>query len=1268
MMHTPRAVHFLSALLFLVLVSPLAIAGDWPMFRADPARSASVAEELPDGLRLAWVRHCVHAPAPAWPRVARMSFDRAHQPVIAGGRIFFGDTVDCAVRALELETGRQLWHFDTEGPVRFAPVVFEGRVYVGSDDGFLYCLDSADGTQLWKVRGGGDERLVLGNERMISRWPVRGGPVIADGVLYFAAGIWPSEGIYVHALEARTGRPIWVNDDSGTIFMAQPHGGAEAESGVGAQGHLVITDDHLLVPNGRGVPAAFRRSDGAFEYFHLQRQSPSGGTATMASGKYFFNSGSFFDAKSGAPSGKTGAVAIAGLPDGIATATRTAIAVYRWGEIDPATGTQGLEKRHEIACAATDGALVAVGEKLVAGGEGRVVVIDLEAGDIAWTHPVEGIARALAVSDGRLLVGTDTGDLYCFDGVAREAEDIYARFHIVPHSGYGGGDLPSIAAAEIIEKSGVREGYCLDLGAGDGGLSRELARATELHIIAVEPDPDLAAIARANLAHDGLLGTRVSVVQCPLDELKRLPSYFADLIVSYRLVRGDSDFLAGQDLERLQRPCGGIRCLGEPGAFEVQRRGPLPDTGDWTHLYADPGNTSCSGDAVRGPLGMLWFREIAQDLPQRHGRGPSPLYYDGRIFSLGLDSLIAVDAYNGRLIWEHPFPGILHGYDGDHLMGISGTHGMYCVDEEGVFVRQGARCYRVDRKTGEQLSVYELPGEDSRGLWGYLACDDGVLYGSRANPDHVVTYRYLKGGDLSVQLTESNAFFALDVESGELRWMYEAEHSLRHNAIAIGGGRVFLIDRPLAEVDLPREEGVESKDLSPHLPGTLVCLDARTGRKRWSKEEDVFGTLLALSAERDALLMSYQSTRFQLESEVGGRLTVFDARNGKRRWEEKVRYDSRPLIVDRTVYWQTGARDLLTGEPRPFQFSRSYGCGILAAGLNLLVYRSATLGYFELDRDEGTENYGGIRPGCWINALPAGGLVLLPDASTGCVCSYLNRSWIALQPEPLRWPTVEPSGGAFREPVRVELRAEEKGARVHYTLDGTTPTEESPLYRRPVLVEESGKLKLRSFSRKAFPSRVVSADFLIDPLLLPLEKGNWSIWDCEPPVNSPPSAWRVAGGVVTQSSNIFSPVAEIPESAVQPLYGTLYIYERGKRFTDGVLRLQIRSADNDGIGVAFRLRDARHHYLLSINQERKFRTLAVRDGDEYRILARDAVTYSSGQWFDVRIEMDGHRYRVSIDGELAFEVEDETYREGGVALHSWGATGVEFRRIALERE
>jgi len=186
-----------------------------------------------------------------------------------------------------------------------------------------------------------------------------------------------------------------------------------------------------------------------------------------------------------------------------------------------------------------------------------------------------------------------------------------------------------------------------------------------------------------------------------------------------------------------------------------------------------------------------------------------------------------------------------------------------------------------------------------------------------------------------------------------------------------------------------------------HPTGELLALDAATGKVVWRTAEDVYGTLLALAVKQDVLLMGYQPTAFKLPSERGGQLTAYRAADGKRLWDLKANYTTRPVINGGTVYASVGkdggAWDLLTGAERRFKLSRSYGCGQLAASEHLMVYRSATLGYCDLLRGTATEDYGGIRPGCWINAIPAGGVVLVPDASSGCQCSYLNQAWIALQ-------------------------------------------------------------------------------------------------------------------------------------------------------------------------------------------------------------------------------------------------------------------------------
>ena len=115
----------------------------------------------------------------------------------------------------------------------------------------------------------------------------------------FAAGIWPSEGIFLYALDAASGKKLWCNDSSGAREMDQPHGGARAKSGASAQGDLAVAGDVLLVPTGRAVPAVFDRADGNFRYLHLQTNRALGGSDVAAFDQYFVNSGTLFAAETG---------------------------------------------------------------------------------------------------------------------------------------------------------------------------------------------------------------------------------------------------------------------------------------------------------------------------------------------------------------------------------------------------------------------------------------------------------------------------------------------------------------------------------------------------------------------------------------------------------------------------------------------------------------------------------------------------------------------------------------------------------------------------------------------------------------------------------------------------------------------------------------------------------------------------------------------------------------------------------------------------------
>ncbi len=53
--------------------------------------------------------------------------------------------------ALDAETGKPRWTYQTDGEVKGSAAVAGGRVYIGSYDGHVYALGAADGRLLWRA-------------------------------------------------------------------------------------------------------------------------------------------------------------------------------------------------------------------------------------------------------------------------------------------------------------------------------------------------------------------------------------------------------------------------------------------------------------------------------------------------------------------------------------------------------------------------------------------------------------------------------------------------------------------------------------------------------------------------------------------------------------------------------------------------------------------------------------------------------------------------------------------------------------------------------------------------------------------------------------------------------------------------------------------------------------------------------------------------------------------------------------------------------------
>jgi outer membrane protein assembly factor BamB len=1013
------------------------------MWRYDAQRSAASPQELPTDLKLHWERRLPRL-RPAWPDQPKMQFDTAHEPIVVGQRLFIGSSHDNSVTAYDTRTGEELWTFFTNGPVRFAPAAWEDRIYVASDDGYLYCLQTDQGKLLWRFRGGPSDRQVLGNERLISAWPARGAPVIAEGMVYVAAGIWPFMGIFLHALDARTGEVVWTNDGDGSIYIKQPHN-ADSFAGVAPQGPLVAIGDKLLIPGGRSVPACYDRGTGRMIHYLLaQNAKRGGGSAVAAAERAYFNGGAAFDLKTGAHLGRVGehvAFDEDRLYDGDEEKLRVwdlkRAAMERVETIDRkgqkvAVAAWNID---EIGNAGTPhvSALIKAGSRLYVGSEGRLLAFALplpnDDAEPAWESQIDGTPVSLAAADDRLFAVTREGGLYCFGDAAGSP---------APPRTYASDSRPPAEdrasrenAASILETAGIREGYCLAWGAGSGGLIKELARQSDLRIAVIEPDAEIANAFRTRLRQAGVGGDKISVIVADPQQTP-LPPYLASLAVAETLP-ADEELRASLVAKIFAglRPYGGVACLplSASEAEELKadlaphslanarwkplgettllvREDALPGSADWTHEHADAANTRVSKDSlVKAPLGLLWFGGPTNDaiLP-RHGHGPQPQVLQGKLLIEGVDLLRAMDIYTGRVLWEAPMPGLGELYNNTaHQPGANASGTNFIATPEGIYVAYRNACWVLDPETGKKLTELQLPpapGSSEPPRWGYINVYEDYLVGG-ADPLYHEGLQQSRGDNDN--FSSSMRLVVMDRRSGKVLWSVAAQSGFRHNAICLGGGRLFCIDR----ISGPHLSRLKRRGESPEHKPRLVVFDLATGKELWSTEQDVFGTWLSYSQERNLLVEAGRVASDTLSDEPKG-MRVYDAAGGQMLWENRS-YSGPAMLHHDTILMAGKACELLTGKPRlrehplsgesvEWTWSRNYGCNTPAASEHLLTFRSGAAGYFDFCNDGGTGNFGGFRSSCTNNLIVAGGLLTAPDYTRTCSCSYQNQTSLALVP------------------------------------------------------------------------------------------------------------------------------------------------------------------------------------------------------------------------------------------------------------------------------
>jgi len=79
-------------------------------------------------------------------------------------------------------------------------------------------------------------------------------------------------------------------------------------------------------------------------------------------------------------------------------------------------------------------------------------------------------------------------------------------------------------------------------------------------------------------------------------------------------------------------------------------------------------------------------------------------------------------------------------------------------------------------------------------------------------------------------------------------------------------------------------------------------------------------------------------------------------------------------------------------------------------------------------------------------------------------------------------PSIVPSSGTFLDSVSVEFSTTTPGTTIHYTLDGTMPTDSSEEYSEPFTLTDSTRVKAKAFDQESHDSGVVSAFFAVYPV------------------------------------------------------------------------------------------------------------------------------------------------------------------------------------------
>jgi outer membrane protein assembly factor BamB len=600
------------------------------------------------------------------------------------------------------------------------------------------------------------------------------------------------------------------------------------------------------------------------------------------------------------------------------------------------------------------------------------------------------------------------------------------------------------AARQAVASAGIRRGLCVVYGLADGRLAYEISRQSEMTVVGLDDDPVRVAAARSFLLKMGVYGTRASVRQAGSLAALPMPSGLADLVVSeswfHRRCPGTA-----KEMRRLLRPDGGRLRLQTPkqglddttrrvmaawlagtdlqaaesGDFLAwsERRGSLPDAGSWTHQYGDGGNSANSWDAIGGAaatsdLLVQWLgRPGASFGIDRNPRMPAPLASRGLLFHQGMNRLVAINAWNGTILWSLEMPAL-------RRVNMPHDCGNWCLDDDSLYVVGLDSLFLLDPWNGREKARLTVPlaADGTAAEWGYVGRAGKLLVGSRVARGAPFSGYWGKGAWYDAKAgrgTEkvcSQALFAFPASgsSPAPTWVTSGA-AIINSSITLAGERIFYLEsrNPALKSNTSGRCGDALwTDLD------LVCLATATGKEIWRQPAKI-------APGKVVMYMSWIPGSLVLASSADGSYHLYchDPQTGKRRWENRHAWPSdnhsghmqHPVLNRTAVFLEPHAYDLQTGKRWERKMGARSGCATYTGTGSALIYRGQSRRVAMWDIAGGkVSTWTNLRPSCWISTIPACGLVLSPEGGGGCSCGTWLETSLGFAPRSLQSPEARP--------------------------------------------------------------------------------------------------------------------------------------------------------------------------------------------------------------------------------------------------------------------